>query len=184
MGLIKDLRIKLSKRRYAKYAKNVLLGEEVLPYGQWCLENPDIKGLTKAVTAKKVLNDQFFEEQKKWVTSVEMVNGVPTSVRVPLNPIYAARATATKQLKKALKDYSGSAEYASDRLFELKVEADKEGKDWTQIAVREIAQLSGKLVETDGTQEEMERIRGTLTYCNDCIPNCAGHIYGTKKIEV
>lgn len=63
-----------------------------------------------------------------------------------INPEYVARAEATRELKNKLREYSGDAGVASDELFRIKVQADKEGKDFTQVCKEEIEKMKGNKI--------------------------------------
>lgn len=65
--------------------------------------------------------------------------------RMPLNEEYLERDRVTKELRKTLKKYSSSSEYASDELFRIKKQAEEQGKDFVQVASYENDKIEGRL---------------------------------------
>lgn len=108
-----------------------------------------------------------------------------------INQEYADRAIATRKMREEYTKYSGSPELASDLLFELKLKADKEGLNFTDLLTKESEKISGKLQDKDRidapTPEYDEKVSALLggedrfTFCKSCYPVCAGHLIEEEK---
>lgn len=104
-------------------------------WGLFCLNTSDPEKLIKAATINKARNKGMIDEANRHV------GGNPEAPL--LNPDFVARAEATKELRKKLKDYSGSDELASDMLFAAKVEADRSKQDFTAVAKKQVEDMVG-----------------------------------------
>jgi hypothetical protein len=97
----------------------------------------------------------------KFAEMSQYVNGDISGEK--LNPVYLARAEATRALKAALFTYTGSFAVASDELFRIKCEADAQGRDFTEVCNEEIAKMKGEHVvpsmseETIMTRDELSK---------------------------
>lgn len=83
----------------------------------------------------------------KFAEMSQYVNGDISGEK--LNPVYLARAQATRDLKEALFNYTGSFASASDELFRIKCEADASGRDFTEVCNEKIKEMRGELIFSD-----------------------------------
>lgn len=134
--------------------------------------SPKLVKAYRSMLLRKESNRTYREQESNTVFDVM------TGQKEQINPIYLQRNEATKELRKKLTDYTGCPEYVSDRLFEMKKQADLKGKNFGEVADAEVAKMKGAEIPEPIMIERITEAGGAtepLRFCNACIPRCAGH---------
>lgn len=135
-------------------------------FGEASLMMSDPKKMTKALT-KKIESNHI-----KYTNMGQYINGDPKNGTV--NKENLERFENTKKLREQLRAYSGSDEAAADLLFQMKQQADAEGKDFSQISAKKIDEMKGSHIvdtaPTKGTQSKtLEQSKEETTLAADFI---------------